>query len=519
MRNTTNALDASGESLLWNKLHRIRYLLGLMLCVTGISLNVSAAPSDLDLTFGNGGKAVSSPDGSQTTYGYGMALQPDGKIVMAGGYFNSPGNLGFIVTRYNADGSLDSNFGNNGWTAVTFGYSREAGTSVALQPDGKIVVGGPLYNGGIDIGIIRFNANGSLDTSFDGDGKVIINSGTDDEIFSLKIANDGKIVFAGDVSPTQLTFSTLLGRLNADGSRDTTFGTNGLLVGGSGRWRDLTLLPDGSMAVAGNISLQFSGFIIAAKYNNNGTTAWGYSQGGDFVSARLNGVATQPDGKIVMAGHYQSKIFATRLNADGTVDNSFNISATPPSGEAFSVAVQPDGKIVANISVNGGASFSLVRYNTNGSLDPGFGTGGIVTTNVGSGPNYGLKLLIQPDGKILVGGWSSSSGSPASNYFSMVRYKGGASVPAKTLFDYDGDGKADISVFRPSENKWYIQRSSDGQVTQQIFAVSGDIPVPSDYDGDGKTDMAIYRPSSSDWWSLSSVNGNQVYAHWGESGV
>ena len=200
---STQALNALGRSLS-NKVHKFRRLLHLTVCVLGIALPAIAAPSDLDPAFGSGGKVIWSPN-NQSAFGLGMALQPDGKIVMVGGNFADPGNLGFVVARYNANGGLDTSFGSNGWITVTFGYSREAAKTVAIQPDGKIVVGGNLYNGLFDIGIVRFNANGSLDNSFDGDGKTIVNySGSqgswDDDCASIKVANDGKIVFAGDTS-------------------------------------------------------------------------------------------------------------------------------------------------------------------------------------------------------------------------------------------------------------------------------------------------------------------------------
>jgi hypothetical protein len=152
--------------------------------------------------------------------------------------------------------------------------------------------------------------------------------------------------------------------------------------------------------------------------------------------------------------------------------------------------VQEDGKILATV---GGGDFSLVRFNADGTLDINFGTGGFTDTDL-SGTDYGKRIFIQPDGKYLVGGYSSST-SPARYYFSMARYLGTFAAPNRPLFDYDGDGRADLSVFRASENKWYILRSSNLGITQNVFAVAGDIPTPSDYDGDGKTDIGVFRPS------------------------
>lgn len=520
MRNITNVLDTFGKSLLLDKLHRIKYLLGLILCAVSVSSTVVAAPADLDPTFGAIGKVISSPDGSQSIASYGMALQPDGKIVMVGSRINPSTSQGFIVARYNTDGSLDTTFGNNGWSSATFGASYEAAVSVDIQPDGKIVVGGTLRDVSfVEFGIVRFSSNGSLDTTFDGDGKVTIDfndvvSGFHREYLGvLKVASDGKIVVAGHAADPAVDYRFILVRTNADGSLDTTFGTNGKFVdvtGGASSYdsiKDLVVLPDGKFVVVGINYSVIDNSGIAIKYNVNGVREWTYKRTSlpyyPIPYESLNGIAALPNGKFVVVGKRLGKIVATRLNANGTEDNSFNNTTVMPNGEAHSVAIQTDGKIVANISVNGSnSSFSLIRYNTNGSLDSGFGNGGIINTSVTNERDFGRKVLIQPDGKILVGGYSELS-SPTRYYFSMVRYKGESVFPDNPLFDYDGDGKSDISVFRPSEGVWYLNQSTNGFVAAR-FGISTDRIVPADYDGDGKTDIAVYRDGT--WWILQSGN-------------
>jgi uncharacterized delta-60 repeat protein len=512
-------LTALCELLLLIRLPRIKYLLGLMLCVAGINLTVMSAASDLDPTFGNGGKVIWNPGDSPSASGNGIALQSDGKIVMVGSKATNP-STGFIVARFNANGSLDTTFGNNGWVTVTFGGTGETASSVEIQPDRKIVVGGYVS---IRAAILRLNPNGTLDTTFDGDGRAIIpffqfgpNGNVEVSVYllTLKIANDGKIVFAGSSPTFNTLYRQVIGRLNTDGSPDTTFSDDGRELGGGGTWSDLVVKADGSIFLAGYNSTQTATARLAAKYNYSGIQEWFYFRGQDFLSTQLIGIAAQPDGKLVMVGHHASKIFAIRLNSDGTDDNSFDSTTVTPSGEAWSVAIQSDGKIVANISTPSTTNtYSLIRFNPNGSLDSGFGSGGIVLNRLGGSPEFADRVIIQPDGKYLLGG-----SYDIQNSFGMMRYKGESSVPSRPFFDYDGDGKADVSVFRGSENKWYVLQSSNFAVVQKVFAAGGDIPTPADYDGDGKTDLAIFRPSTGTFWYQSSINNAQIANQWGQSG-
>lgn len=527
MRNITNALEALGESL-----NKLKYVPELMLCLIVMSLTVIAAPSNLDPSFGILGKVVSSPDGLETTFANDMALQADGKIVMVGNRLQFAS--GIIIARYNANGSLDTTFGTNGWSAVTFGLPSESATKVAIQADGKIVVGGTVMSSTTgsppaDFGLVRLNADGSLDTTFDGDGKLIISfndllgSSFYSERFGvLKIASDGKIVVGGTALNAAVDDKFIFARLNTDGSLDTAFGNNGRFAdapmnSNQDRINDMVILPDGKLVVAGGLVTFISSVRIVIKYSVNGVRDWTYSQsnqtGVPNNTDALNGIAALPDGKFIVVGKRLSKVVALRLNADGTQDNSFISPAGLPNGEALSVAIQADGKIVAALTAN---TFSLIRFNADGSLDTAFGNSGIVNTSVSGGQDAGIRVLIQPDGKILLGGLSRLS-SPTRYYFAMVRYLGTFVAP-KPIFDYDNDGRADVSVFRPSENKWFVLRSTDLGLTAQVFAAAGDIPVPADYDGDSKTDFAVFRPATGDWWYSSSVTSSQIVTHWGQSG-
>jgi uncharacterized delta-60 repeat protein len=507
--------------MFWNRLYETGFLLVLLLFVIGISSTAMAAFPSLDPAFGTGGKVLWSPNGNtESRFGSAMALQSDGKVVMAGGYSDTAAPL-FMIVRFNADGSLDTSFGSSGVTVVTFGGINESAKSVAIQPDGKIVAAGvtTLPGVGNDDAIARLNSDGSLDTTFSGDGKVTVGftvsqSAAPDYVNAVKIAGGGKIVFAGGSGPgPSILYYSNVGRLNSDGSLDSSFGDGGRVINGlgSGIYQDLIPNADGSIYAAGSASAQFSSVIMVTKYNDNGTAAWTYSksiQPGCYMN--LNAMAAQTDGKLVVVGSDNCRMSAIRINTNGTLDSTFNAPVINDSMQSFAVAVQPDGKILANITFqsNNNDGFSLVRYNTNGSLDTGFGTAGFARIRVINSSEIAHNVILQPDGKILLGGSATTTGYR----FAMARL-----IPRRPLFDFDGDGKSDVSIFRPSESNWYLNRSTDG-LSVQNFGLNGDILTPGDFDGDGKTDLVIWRPSTGTWWYKSTVNGAFYPVQFGANG-
>jgi uncharacterized delta-60 repeat protein len=458
--------------------------------------------------------AAYNPDGAGYS-GNSAALQADGKIVMVGPRAST--SISFRVIRFNADGTIDTTFGSNGMVIASFGNVQyETAREIAVQADGKIIIGGDarfLNPVSLDMAVLRLNSDGSVDTSFGSSGVKMINftnfSGIPYGSFlgAMKIAGDGKIVVVGSSQGLNVDQHASLARLNPDGSLDTTFSGDGRVLAGGFYWYDVTILPDNSIITAGYISQPWiANTMYASKFSNTGAQLWIYTRGETGVIAYLFGVEAQPDGKVIVVGQYNNKVTVMRLDANGNLDPSFNTDTETISGRANTVALQNDGKVLVS------TGYTLFRFNTDGSRDRGFGINGLV-----SSPSSGSSIIVQPDEKILVTG-SSVVTPPGGSHFSVARFKGGASAPVKTPFDYDDDGKSDISVFRPSENKWFILKSSDSSVAQPIFGASGDIPTPADFDGDGKTDPAVFRPSTGVWWYLSSVNGNQIAAQWGQSG-
>jgi uncharacterized delta-60 repeat protein len=380
----------------------------LVTLLASSSIANAASSGVLDSTFGKANDGT--PDGVvNTSLGEGddfakaVAIQTNGKIVVAGNHVNGDSS-DIAVLRFNANGTLDSTFGKgnddgtpDGIVNTSLGEGDDFAKAVAIQTNGKIVVAGNHVNGdSSDIAVLRFNANGTLDSTFgkgneDGtpDGIVNISLGDGDDFANaVAIQADGKIVVAGNHVNGDSSDVAVL-RFNTNGTLDSSFGKGN---------EDGT--PDGVV----NTSL---------------------GDGEDFAKA----VAIQKDGKIVVAGNHvngdSSDIALLRFNKNGTLDSTFgkgNDDGTPDgivstslgNGDDFAnaVAVQADGKIlITGNHVNGDSSdIAVLRFNTNGTLDSTFGKtndgtpDGVVNTSLGDGNDFANAVAIQKDGKIVVAG-------------------------------------------------------------------------------------------------------------------
>jgi len=394
----------------------------------------------LDPTFGMGGIVTTSIGSSAS--GNAMALQPDGKIIMAGSIAGSANNSDFALARYNPDGTFDAAFGASG--IVTSDMSASDGLcAVAVQSDNKIVVAGTVYiNGHGKFIVMRYLSDGSVDNTFGNSGSVITVVGSVDAgaaATCMVIQPDGKIVVGGaKYAVGQTTYHSFgLVRYNTDGTLDTTFGNAGIVIVGSGRIpQSLALLPNGKILIGGQSTTTSSGYdFILSCINSNGvglnfdvTTNFNGIGGG-----ALKDIAIQPDGKIVAVGIARPGTsnfdFAmARYNSSGTLDTSFGTGGKivtdfeNSDDSANAVIIQNDNKIlVVGSSYYITQSFAVARYSSNGSLDQTFDDDGKVLTYIASRSGAGAVLL-QTGGKILVGG-SSSIDVTISN-FTLVRYNG-----------------------------------------------------------------------------------------------
>ncbi len=469
-----------------------------------------------------------------------VVIQPDGKIVSAGR--SRVGNrYNFSLIRHNPNGTLDSTFGTDGTqiTKIGMGDTSSEIRAVALQSDGKIVVAGQFYDANnvnlslYYFAVARYNSNGMLDTSFDGDGiKVLQTQFESNDAYDVAVQPDGKIVVAGNndtLEGPQSSYDFGIVRLNSDGSPDSTFDGDGVVTTDLGSGIDtaysIVLQPDGKILAGGsggNSNLTFA----LVRYNSNGSLDSTFGSNGITLTAVGNSISEarsitlQTDGKIVAGGFArigtQNDFAVVRYNSNGTLDTAFGNNgkvSTPISSNSndsiSALVIQSDGKIVAvgTTILASNSNLALTRYTQNGFLDVSFDGDGIVTTDYLSYGNTGetaTAAALQTDGKLIVVGSLRNNlvlgiANDRRDYLT-VRYL----LNVKSAFDFDSDGKADISVFRPDNGAWYINQSMNG-FTGIAFGQAGDRIVPADYDGDGKTDVAVYRNGT--WYLNRSLAG------------
>jgi uncharacterized delta-60 repeat protein len=443
-----------------SRARRVRDLLGVavaaILLVALLAASAQAAPGDLDTSFGIGGKVVID-FGPGSNSAAAVVLQLDGKIVAAG----TGGSGHFALARYNTDGSLDASFGGGGKVTTVVGGIFESANAVALQPDGKIVAAGGSSPDGFccQVALARYNPDGSLDPSFDGDGKLTTFVGGATTANAVAVQGDGKILVAGS-----FVFGNafVVARFNGDGSLDRSFGSGGqvltLFEGFGTHATSLAIQADGKILVAGAGGA--GNDFILARYNTDGSPDTSFGSLGTIATDfggfdGANSVALQSDGKIVAAGGGAERFVLARYNADGSLDPGFGVGGRATVqffGEnietANALAIQQNGKIVAagQAFSDFDPSYAIARFNSDGTLDGSFGSGGKVTTDFGSPGDVGVLcpsgrkdcsnddatgVAIQTDGNIVaVGGGGACTPSCE---WTLARYLGDPAVTKVTI--------------------------------------------------------------------------------------
>ena len=352
------------------------------------------------------------PATSNADQGTAIAVQTDGKIVAVGGSEATPGGAhDFAIERFDSNGHLDHSFSGDGlvFTPITVSTptSQALALAVAIQRDGKIVVAGKAYNGtDYDIAVVRYNANGSLDSTFAGDGIATLGIGAhDDQATAVAVQRDGKIVVGGDFD-NGLNYDMSVVRYNANGSLDSTFDGDGIATTTPvlGLFPDYTtamvIQRDGKIVLAG-YALFTNADTILVRFDANGHRDGSFDSDGvrddDFsgVADGANSLVVLSDGTLLEGGFDGPSMNLAWYGSDGLPIKSTvpTYAGSPINGAAGKVAVQTDGKLVVLASVV--SSETVYRLLPDGTSDTSFANGGRFTSTADaarwSGPATGSQ--------------------------------------------------------------------------------------------------------------------------------
>jgi len=394
---------------------------------------------DLDTSFGANGKVITDFGGTDEAYS--VAINPTtGKIIVAG-FTNVNGSNDFALAGYLSNGNLDASFGTNGLVITDFG-EIDIAYSVVIKPDGKIIVAGYTNKGSNEaFALAGYLPNGSFDASFGTNGKVITSFGSFGGACSIAIKPDGNIIVGGYTDPTSWNKRFALVGYLSDGNIDASFGTNGKVTTYFGEMsskiNSIAINPTtGKIIAAGYGGTDFA----LACYLPNGNIATSFGTNGKVItnlggSDGANSVAIKPDGKIIAAGYTNGNFALVGYLSDGSFDASFGtngkvITDFGGNDRAYSVAIKPDGKII--VAGYKDTDFALAGYLSDGNIDTSFGTNGKVITDFG-GNDRAYSVAIKPDGKIIVAGYTDGNFALACYFGEKVAPISNVCFPANTL--------------------------------------------------------------------------------------
>lgn len=507
------------------------------------------ADGSLDQSFGaNGAVTTDFIEGEDTARS--VVVQADGKITVAGTAKRRIGaRPNFAIARYETDGELDASFSSDGKLVIEFGTSE--GFALAVQPDGKIVVAGYEFNISsrtqANFAVARTNSDGTLDTTFDSDGKVTTDFlGGNDIAYDIALQADGKIVVAGtkDLGSSAVQ-DFALARYNGDGSLDTSFGMGGKVTtdffSNLDDARAVAVQPDGKIVVGGSAVTATNTSFALARYQSDGSLDESFDGDGKVVTGfggsynAVSDIVIQTSGKIIAVGSALIKtgsVFAlARYKKDGSPDTTFDIDGklttnfenTAGGSAANAATLETDGRLVVAGTISQSNS-AIVRYllgiaradfDGDGTTDLSFfrrsegfwylrrSTDGAAEIGLGSRTAKIVPADYDCDGRTDVAIFSEGNWQIERSALGPISINFGASGDVPVPADYDGDGEADLAVFR--EGVWFFLDSSTDQLRVVQFGAAGDKPVPADFDGDGRADIAVFRDGA--WYWLESSTG------------
>jgi uncharacterized delta-60 repeat protein len=373
---------------------------------------------------------------------YAMAVQSDGKILIGGSFTTVLGQPHNRVARLNANGTLDASFVD----PMVSGSFEAAVATLAVQPDGKILIGGNFLSVGAQprYRVARLNSDGTLDTSF-------ADTGANFTVDDVALLPDGKVLVGGGFTAVGGQERNYLARLNSDGSLDADFAISVTL---GSTVLALAVMPDGKILIGGGFDkIDGQAHSPLARLNSDGSLDASFPDQGKFVDVYFGpgfvfALAVQPDGKTVIGGDFatiasKQHTFAARLNADGSLEKGLPDLA--PDGYVDALALQPDGRMLVGgyfTQLGGESRHGAARVNADGSVDAGFADPGLNNTVT--------ALAVQPDGKVLAGGGFTQAGTQMRNYLARLNADGS--------FD---DGFADAGV---NEEVFALAVQDDGKI-------------------------------------------------------
>jgi uncharacterized delta-60 repeat protein len=417
-----------------------------------------------DGTFGSGGRTTTDFGANDRAVALSVRVVGLGldETVVAVGLTDAGGDLDFAVARYDdTNGGPVTSFDGDGKVTTDFAGFDDTASAVAVQSDGRVVVAGYSDSGGVDgfdFALARYLANGTLDTSFDSDGKVTTQISVADQdnwATCMAIQPDGKILVGG-------------------------YGGGGFGGGSNSSWHIARYHGQIATGTPGTLDTSFGSFPEV------GIVDVILAPGG-----RLEAMTLQADGKIVLTGECNANVGLARLNADGSLDTGFNGTGTMvvplavANDAPFGVAVQADGKIlVVGQSNKGGTDFDFLvaRFTPSGALDPGFGNGGILLTDYSSGGDETARgVLVQGDGTIVVAGTHSGT----TDDFLLARYltaqgdvrvgTNAAVTRGNDLYNPTGAGQMQVAAIRRG-----------GGMKKIAAGIQNDGPVPDSFTARGR---------------------------------